>query len=292
LSRIESPADFQQNPLSHCEIHYRWSTLAEYFLREYPMPLVLRETPMPGVTLLRLNRPERLNALSMAVREELADRIHGEASDENTRCVVITGDIKAFAAGADVDELVPRTPMHPDFARSRVAWAAIEACTKPIIAAVNGFALGGGCELAMHCDVIIAGQDAKFGQPEVKLGIMPGAGGTQRLLRVAGKFAAMRWLLTGDVFNAEEAQRIGLVSEIVEPDEVVSHSLAIAARIAALPSLAVGAIKESLLLGADAPLASALALERKAFQLLFATEDKDEGIKAFRERRTADFKGR
>jgi len=256
------------------------------------MSQVLSEQLTGGVTLLRINRPERLNALSVSVREELAAHINVSVRDQSVRSIVITGDEKAFAAGADVDELILRTPMHPDFGKSRVAWVALEECTKPIIAAVNGLALGGGCELAMHCDIIIAGESAKLGQPEVKLGIMPGAGGTQRFLRVAGKFAAMRWLLTGDLLSATQALAIGLVSEVVADADVLSHSVALATRIAALPPLAVMAIKEVVLLGADAPLSSALLLERKAFQLLFATDDKVEGIQAFKERRQPQFGGR
>jgi len=256
------------------------------------MSEVLREQPSDGVALLRINRPDRLNALSMAVRALLAQHIDAMSLDDSVRCIVITGDQKAFAAGADVAELAKRTPIDTDFAKSRAAWVYIEQCPKPLIAAVNGFALGGGCELAMHCDIIIAGEGAKLGQPEVKLGIMPGAGGTQRFLRVAGKFAAMRWLLTGDLLSAAEAKQLGLVSEVVPDGEVLSHSLALAAKIAALPPLAVAAIKETLLLGADAPLSAALLLERKAFQLLFASEDRSEGLSAFMERRKPQFKGR
>jgi enoyl-CoA hydratase len=255
------------------------------------MSQVIYEQPGDKIGLLRINRPERLNALSMAVRDELASHINALSQDAGVRCIVITGDDKAFAAGADVDELILRTPMHPDFVRSRVAWQALEACPKPLIAAVNGYALGGGCELAMHCDIIIAGESAKLGQPEVKLGIMPGAGGTQRFLRVAGKFAAMRWLLTGDLLTAAMALQIGLVSEVVKDEDVLNHSLLLARKLADLPPLAVMAIKESLLLGADASLAGALSMERKAFQLLFATQDKDEGIKAFQERRKPKFEG-
>jgi enoyl-CoA hydratase/carnithine racemase len=144
----------------------------------------------------------------------------------------------------------------------------------------------------MHCDILIAGEKARLGQPEVKLGIMPGAGGTQRLLRAAGKFAAMRWLLTGDTMSATEALRIGLVSEVVPDAEVLPYALKLAPKLAALPPLALAAIKESVLLGADVPLTTALSLERKAFQLLFASEDRDEGIKAFEERRKPLFKGR
>jgi enoyl-CoA hydratase/carnithine racemase len=256
------------------------------------MTEVVREHPGDGVALLRINRPERLNALSMSVREEMAKEFLDITGDPDIRCVVVTGDEKAFAAGADVAELGKRNIIDEAFDRSRIAWAAIEKCPKPIIAAVNGFALGGGCELAMHCDIIIAGEGAKLGQPEVKLGIMPGAGGTQRFLRVAGKFAAMRWVLTGDLLSAADAKALGLVSEVVPDAEVLPHALALAAKFAALPPIAVMAIKESIINGADLPLSAALLLERKAFQLLFATQDKDEGISAFVARRKPQFKGR
>ena len=256
------------------------------------MSVVLLERPSEGVALLRLNRPDRLNALNMAVRESLASHFTALAADEAIRCVVITGDEKAFAAGADVAELAERTATDAAFTRSRAAWAAMERYRRPIIAAVNGFALGGGCELAMHCDIIIAGEGAKLGQPEVKLGIMPGAGGTQRLVRAVGKFAAMRWLLTGDLLSASDAHRLGLVSEVVPDSNVLQHALEIAVRIAALPPLAVGAIKEVVLGGADLPLEEALRLEGRSFQMLFATEDRAEGMRAFLEKRKAEFKGR
>lgn len=256
------------------------------------MSVVLLERPGDGIALLRLNRPERLNALNMALRESLAAHFTELAADETVRCVVITGDEKAFAAGADLTELVERTPTDPAFAKTRAAWAAIEDYRRPIIAAVSGFALGGGCELAMHCDIIIAGQGAKLGQPEVKVGIMPGAGGTQRLVRAAGKFAAMRWLLTGDLLSAFDAHRLGLVSEVVPDGEVLQHALGLAARIAALPPLAVAAIKNTVLRGADLPLAAALRLEGESFQMLFATEDRAEGMRAFLEKRKPEFKGR
>jgi enoyl-CoA hydratase len=256
------------------------------------MSVVVLERPGPGVALLRLNRPERLNALNMAVRESLAAHFTQLASDDAVRCVVVTGDGKAFAAGADVAELAARTATDEAFAKSRAAWAAVERYRRPIIAALNGFALGGGCELAMHCDIIIAGEGAKLGQPEVKLGIMPGAGGTQRFVRAAGKFAAMRWLLTGDLLSAAQARHLGLVSEVVPDGEVLEHALQIAARIAALPPLAVAAIKDAVLRGADLPLAAALRLEGESFQGLFASEDRSEGMRAFLEKRRPEFKGR
>jgi enoyl-CoA hydratase len=256
------------------------------------MPVVLLERPGPAVALLRLNRPDRLNALNLELRETLASHFTELASDDAVRCVVLTGDEKAFAAGADVAELAQRTPTDPAFARVRAAWAPIERYPRPVIAAINGFALGGGCELAMHCDIIVAGEGAKLGQPEVKLGIMPGAGGTQRLVRAAGKFAAMRWLLTGDPLSASEAHRLGLVTEVVADGEVLKRALEIAARIVAQAPLAVAAIKDAVLRGADLPLEAGLRLEGESFQALFATEDRAEGMRAFLEKRKPEFKGR
>jgi enoyl-CoA hydratase/carnithine racemase len=256
------------------------------------MDEVLRENTGEGVILLRLNRPEVLNALSLSVRAALAEHINAADMDPQVRAIVITGDERAFAAGADLAELRTRTVHDTQFKASRVAWIALEACTKPLIAAVNGFALGGGCELALHCDIIIAGENAKFGQPEVKVGIMPGAGGTQRFLRATGKYRGLRYLLTGDMIPAPTAFTLGLVSEVVPDSDVLRHALKLAGKIAALPPLAIAATKEVAALGADAPLATALNLERKAFQLLFATEDRDEGIAAFLEKRKPTFRGR
>lgn len=255
------------------------------------MSVVLLERPGEGVALLRVNRPDRLNALNMAVRESLAAHFTDLASDDAVRCVVITGDDKAFAAGADVAELVARTPSDEAFERTRLAWSAITRYRRPIIAAVCGFALGAGCELAMHCDIIIAGEGAKLGQPEVKLGIMPGAGGTQRFVRAAGKFAAMRWLLTGELLTAAEAHSLGLVSQVVADGETLPQALRLATRIAGLPPLAVAAIKDAVLRGADLPLAAALRLEGESFQGLFGTADQAEGMRAFLEKRKPQFTG-
>jgi enoyl-CoA hydratase/carnithine racemase len=256
------------------------------------MAEVILERPSEGVVLLRLNRPEQLNALSMSLREELAEHFKFLSKDAATRCVVITGSEKAFAAGADIIELSRRTVLDETFDRSRAAWIAIESFPKPIIAAISGFALGGGFELALHCDIIVAGEGAVIGQPEVRLGIMPGAGGTQRFVRAAGKFASMRWLLTGDRMPAAEALRLGLISDVVPDQNVVPHALALAEKIAGLAPIAVRSIKEAVLLGPDAPLQAALSIERKAFQLLFASEDRSEGTQAFIERRKAQFKGK
>ncbi len=256
------------------------------------MSEVIEERPVSGVALLRINRPEVLNALNMSVRATLAEIITRLDGDAETRAIVITGDEKAFAAGADLVELKARKVHDKAFRESRVAWTAMEACRIPIIAAVNGFALGGGCELALHCDIIIAGEGARFGLPEVRVGIMPGAGGTQRLLRAAGKFKAMRYALTGDHIPGAEAAAMGLASECVADADVLPHAIKIASKIASLPPISVDFIKEVINLGADASLETALILERKAFQLLFATEDRNEGIAAFLEKRKPGFQGR
>jgi enoyl-CoA hydratase/carnithine racemase len=175
---------------------------------------------------------------------------------------------------------------------THLLWRVVSACPKPVIAAVNGFALGGGCELAMLCDIIIAGEGARFGQPEVRVGIIPGSGATQRLTRAVGKFKAMKIMLTGEMFSAAEADRMGLVSEVVPDADVMKRALEVAATIAAMPPLAVAQLKEVLLLGADAPLAVGLGLELRANNLLFASEDQKEGMRAFLEKRKPEFKGR
>jgi enoyl-CoA hydratase/carnithine racemase len=253
---------------------------------------ILIERPADGVALIRINRPEVHNALSMEVRSELAEQVEALDADETVRAIVITGSDKVFAAGADLAELRKRALHDKAFRTSRLAWQIIEDCRVPIIAAINGLALGGGCELALHCDIIIAGEGASLGQPEIRFGIMPGAGGTQRFLRATGKFGAMRYLLTGDYIPAEVALRMGLVSEVVPDAEVQAHAIKIASKIASLPPLAVDAIKEAVNMGADASLETGLLLERKAFQLLFGTEDREEGMGAFLEKRKPSFRGR
>jgi enoyl-CoA hydratase/carnithine racemase len=256
------------------------------------MSQIVLEKPAPGVALVRLNRPEALNALDMAIREELAACVTDLAEDAEVRAVVITGDERAFAAGADLAELRNRSVLDRQFAVSRKAWAALEQCPKPLIAAVAGYAFGGGCELALHCDIVLAAESAQFALREVRLGIMPGAGGTQRLLRVAGHFKAARYLLTGDTMDARIASDIGLVSEVFPDEALLPEAIAMAGRIAALPALSIQWIKEAIHLGADAPLQTALAMERKSFQLLFASEDREEGIGAFLDKRQPRFKGR
>ncbi len=256
------------------------------------MSEVLLERPAEGIAVIRLNRPEVRNALNAAVREMLADHFRDLGMDEVTRCIIVTGGDKVFAGGADIRDMVERSPIEMMTRRSERLWEPIASCPKPVIAAVNGWAVGGGCELAMHADIIVAGEGARFGQPEVRIGIMPGAGGTQRLTRAAGKFRAMKMLLTGEPVTAREALEMGLASEVVPDAETFDAAMRIATTIAALPPLAVMQIKEAVLAGEDASLSTGLMLERKAFQLLFATGDQKEGMRAFLEKRKPEFRGR
>jgi len=253
---------------------------------------VVIERPQPHVAVVRIDRPAARNALDMNVRRRLAEAFRTLGLDDEVRAIVVTGTGKAFAAGADLRDMAEATPVEIMARRTHLLWGAIADCPKPVIAAVNGFALGGGCELAMHADIIVAGESAKFGQPEIKVGIMPGAGGTQRLIRAVGKFKAMKLLLTGAIVGAREADAMGLVSEVVPDDQLMARALALAAEIAALPPLAAQAIKEAALASEDVPLSAGLALERRAFQMLFATADQKEGMRAFLDKRTPKFEGR
>jgi enoyl-CoA hydratase len=259
--------------------------------RETTVPLVILEHPAEHVALLRLNRPEARNALSPELRAELRSHCLTLAEQSAVRAIVITGNEKAFAAGADIRSMVEIGPGEMMQRGDDLNWAAIRHCPKPIIAAVNGYALGGGCELAMHADIILAGKGALFGQPEVRLGIMPGAGGTQRLARAVGRYRAMLMLLTGDPMTASEAYAAGLVSKVTRDEDTVSEAIAIAARIAAMPPLAVAEIKQVLHGGLDASLDTALQLERRAAYLLFDSADKREAMTAFLEKRKPVFSG-
>jgi enoyl-CoA hydratase/carnithine racemase len=256
------------------------------------MSVVLTEQPAPGVALIRINRPEARNALNLEVRRLIAQHLAAYGEDKAVRCIVLTGNEKSFAAGADIKEMANIGSIEMLQRGVHKLWRATASCPKPVIAAVSGFALGGGCELAMTCDIIVAGESARFGQPEVKIGIIPGGGGTQRLTRAAGKYKAMRYMLTGDLFGAKEAYDMGLVSEIVPDAEVETRAIAMAQQIAALPPLAIELAKECVLRGMDASLDAGLALETKAIQLLFASEDKKEGMAAFIEKRKPSFQGK
>jgi enoyl-CoA hydratase/carnithine racemase len=253
--------------------------------------LVLVERPDDGVALVRINRPAVRNALNLATREALAAAFEGLQDDPDVRAIVLTGDERAFAAGADLREFIDAGAVGIMRRRSERYWQIVARTPQPVIAAISGYALGGGLELAMCCDILIAGEGAQLGQPEVRVGIMPGAGGTQRLTRAVGKFQAMRLCLTGRPIGAAEALAIGLVSQVVPDAEVLDTALKTARDLARLPPLALLQIKESILAGEDTSLEAGLALERKAFQLLFASQDKREGMQAFFDKRKPDFKG-
>ncbi len=250
------------------------------------------ERPAEGVVRVRLWRPERLNALNMALRRALARTFRELAEDEEVRAVVLAGTDKAFAAGADLGEMVDADSVEMMRRATHRLWQAVADAPMPVIAAVRGYALGGGLELAMHADIIIAAEEAQLGQPEVRVGIMPGAGGTQRLLRAVGPYRAAWLVMTGTRISGREAAAMGLVSRAVPDAQVEEEALEVARRIAALPPLALREIKEVLRLGADAPLPTALALERRAFQLLFSTRDQEEGMRAFLDKRKPRFEGR
>ncbi|MAD44871.1 MAG: 2,3-dehydroadipyl-CoA hydratase [Oceanospirillaceae bacterium] len=250
------------------------------------------ETVSAGVWLVRLNRPQALNALNTELLGELSAVLDHAEMTEDVRALVLTGSTRAFAAGADINEMAALDMVGILNDPRQQHWQRITRFSKPLIAAVNGFCLGGGCELAMHADILIAGHDAEFGQPEINLGIMPGAGGTQRLLRAVGKSMAMQMVLSGQPISAQQALQCGLVSEITQPEMTVERALALACRIATKAPLAVRLAKEAILRGMDADLSTGLRYERQAFTLLAATDDRNEGIAAFREKRQPGFSGR
>jgi enoyl-CoA hydratase len=247
------------------------------------------------IAYVTIDRPRVLNALNMATMQELKTVFADLKEDADARVVILTGaGEKSFVAGADINELSQQTPVSAKeyTHRGQAVVDAIENLGKPVIACVNGFALGGGCELAMACTMRIASDNAKFGQPEVKLGLIPGYGGTQRLPRLVGKALAMQQVLTGEMISAQEAHRIGLVNEVVPQAELVARAEAIAAKIIANSPLAVQYAMEAVNRGYDMPLADGLYLEAVLFAVVCATEDKNEGTKAFLEKRPAQFKGK
>lgn len=253
----------------------------------------LRVQRLPdAVAVVTLHRPDATNALSLTLQAALSHAFTALADDDAVRAIVLTGGEQVFAAGGDIKSMDGCGPIEILQRHTERVWAPIERCPKPIIAAVCGYAFGGGAELAMHCDIILAGEGASFAQPEIRIGIMPGIGGTQRLVRAVGKFNAMRILLTGRPVQAREAQAMGLVSQVLPDGEVLPEALKMAALIAAMPPLAVQQIKEVVISGMDASLDAALMLERKANQLLFATRDQKEGMQAFIEKRKPRFEGR
>ncbi len=245
-----------------------------------------------NVGIATLNRPKELNALNIQLVGELADTLTEFDRDNEIRCMVITGaGDKAFAAGADIKEMSGKSPI--DMMMSGFeAWQRIKHIRKPLIAAVGGYALGGGCELAMNCDMIVASENARFGQPEINIGVMPGAGGTQRLTRTVGKYLAMEMVLMGKQFTAEQMAAHGLVNSVVPKGEHLNAALKLAKEVAERAPIAVQLAKESVLAAFETSLEEGLALERKNFFLLFATEDMREGMQAFIEKRKANFQGR
>jgi enoyl-CoA hydratase len=245
-----------------------------------------------GVALITLNRPAARNALRTATLAEIVDVLDTVAGDGDIGAVVITGGEKFFAAGADLKEMAALGPIELLADARPGYWKRIAGFSKPLLAAVNGFALGAGCELVMHVDIVIAGEGAKFGQPEINLGIIPGAGGTQRLARVVGKSRAMQMVLSGEPIDALTAQQCGLVSEVVPIEQVVTRTLELARVIASKAPLAVRAAKEAVLMSYESPLTPALEAERKAFVLLAASQDRNEGIAAFLEKRAPQYEGR
>jgi enoyl-CoA hydratase len=261
-------------------------------MTEYSTILVDRRG---AVTLITLNRPEALNALSSAVMEDLIQAFAAFEADETQRCAVLTGaGPKAFAAGADIKEMAdkPGSEFFADDLYARWQSHLVAAVRKPWIAAVNGFALGGGCEVAMMCDIVIAADNARFGQPEIKLGIIPGAGGTQRLPRAVGKAKAMDLVLTARMMDAAEAERAGLVSRVVAAGELLDTALAVAETICGLSGPSVRMAKEAVNRAFEVPLSDGVAYERHLFHSLFATEDKSEGMTAFLAKRKPEFKHR
>ncbi len=260
-------------------------------MAEHSYSDIITSTPHPYVLLITMNRPKQLNALSGNHLGEIAAALDA-AADEDVRVVVLTGGDKVFAAGADLNELAEREAIGELKNERHRVWERLRRFPKPLIAAVNGYALGGGCELAMHADIIIAGDTARFGQPEVNVGIMPGAGGTQRLTRTVGKSLAMKMVLSGEMIDAGEALRAGLVAEVVPHEMTIERALRLARTIAAKPPVSVRLAKEAVLKSYDLTLEAGLDFERRAFALILGTEDKQEGVAAFLEKRKPEFKGR
>jgi enoyl-CoA hydratase len=252
---------------------------------------ILAEIDGP-IGVVTLNRPKVLNALSPDLMAEVTAALRAMEADEAVRAVVITGGPKVFAAGADIADMAERTAVDQLIRDQTGRWAGVTALTKPLIAAVNGYALGGGCELALMCDLIIAGDSARFGQPEINLGIIAGAGGTQRWPRTAGKYVAMEINLGGAAITAQRAYQLGLVNKVVPAEMTIEVARRTARQLAEKPPLALRMAKESVNQALETPLQVGLANERKNFYFLFSTEDQKEGMRAFLEKRRGQFKGR
>jgi enoyl-CoA hydratase len=244
------------------------------------------------VGMIQLNRPKAMNALNIELMTELLSALQDFDKDNTVGCIVITGNEKAFAAGADIKEMATQSTIDMYIRDQFATWDKIRKIKKPIIAAVSGFALGGGCELTMTCDMIVASNTAKFGQPEIKLGVIPGAGGTQRLTRAIGKAKAMEMILTGKMYSAKEMEQAGLVNRVTTEELYLDEAIALAKEIASMPQIAVQLGKESILKSFDTTIEGGLEYERRNFYLLFATDDMKEGMNAFIEKRNAEWKGK
>lgn len=253
---------------------------------------ILIDTVQNGVMVIRLNRPDARNALRTQLLSEIASALGAIRHDDDVRCIVITGSEKVFAAGADVKEMASLNAVGIWKDRRAEYWETIKRFPKPIIAAVNGFCLGGGFELAMHADIIIAGTNASFGQPEINLGIIPGAGGTQRLVRSVGKSLAMKMILSGEFISADEALNAGITAELTQPENTLRRATQLATTIAGKSPVATRLAKEAILKSFETPLEQGLELERKSFIFLASTEDRNEGITAFIEKRKPSFTGK
>ncbi len=253
--------------------------------------LVRYERHDPGVGVITIDRPERLNALNMAVKRQLEAHLRTAEADALVMVIIITGAGKSFVAGSDIAEMRDMGSAQHQALGTNDVFVMLRSCTKPVIAAVEGYALGGGCELALGCDMIVAGEGARFGQPEIRVGIMPGAGGTQLLMRAVGRYRAMKLCLTGDQISATEAAAMGLVSDLAPDGEALAEAMTLASRICAMPSLAVRSIKSAFRQGQEQSLESALAAERRLFEGLFDTFDQAEGMAAFLEKRAPRYTG-
>jgi len=254
--------------------------------------VLVERQPESRTALVRLNRPKQLNALNGAVMDALCDALEELDRDDEVRAIVVTGNERAFAAGADIGEMASASAVEMLRSNRIGQWDRVRRVSKPVIAAVAGWCLGGGCELAMTLDLIVAGEGARFGQPEIKIGVIPGAGGTQRLARAIGKSKAMQMILTGEPISAAEAERAGLVARVVPDELVVEDALELAATIAKQSPLALRLAKEAVNAAYEMSLSDALTHERRLFYLLFASDDQKEGMAAFLEKRSPDFTGR
>lgn len=256
------------------------------------MPHEILTEKRDQVGIVRLNRPDKLNALNLDTMVQLVEAFERFDADPDVRCMLLTGDDRAFAAGADIGDMADASMVDMYHRNQFARWERIRRVQKPIVAAISGFALGGGCELMMHCDIIVAAETARFGQPEINIGVMPGAGGTQRLTRAVGKFRAMDLVLTGRMITATEAFEAGLVSRVVPREHYFDEAMRICRELCSRPPLALRLAKEAVLKAHETTLSEGLEYERKLFYMLFATEDQKEGMRAFLEKRPAVFVGR